>query len=639
MGGVTDGKTASLDAGSTPAQRRGVAEERAGRLSGAGPAKGGPALPWLVSAGLALLVLAVYARVAGHGFVNLDDAHYVSDNPRVLRGLTWEGVAWAFGTFQLANWHPLTWLSHMADVELFGLDPGRHHLVSVAFHAACTVLVFLVLRAATGATWRSAAVAALFGVHPLHVESVAWVSERKDVLSTLLGLLALAAWIRYVRRPSPGRYLPVAFAFALSLLAKPMLVTLPFLLLLLDFWPLGRLGARFGPGPAARGGSGQGHAAASAPESGKGRLAVPTASSPRSGGIGLGALLLEKAPLLALSAASSAVTWVAQSQGGATTAMESVPIASRVANAAVAYGFYLAKTFWPSGLAAFYPHPAIAGGGHPWWQVAGSLLLLAALSALALWRWRTQPWLAVGWLWYLGTLVPVIGLVQVGAQAAADRYTYVPLVGIFVAVVWAACELLDRLPWGRALAAAAGAAAVLAFAGVGWKQAGHWRDSISLHLHATRVTERNWVAWRALGDAYAEAGRLEEATAAHREALRILPGLAEAWHGLGVVAGRLGRHEEAIAHIEQALRIRPRYATAWLNLGSAQALLGRYPEAVAAFRNAVRDRPDDVRAWSSLGLAALRAGDVDQAVESERRLRELDPVRADQLRHRIESGR
>ena len=562
--------------------------------------------PWAIALGLSLLVLAVYWQVGGHAFLNLDDPYYVSENPVVQRGLTWEGIAWAFGGFHLANWHPLTWLSHMADVQVLGVSAGRHLAVNVVLHLLNTLLLFLLLRGATGRTWRSAAVAALFAVHPLHVESVAWVSERKDVLSTLFWLLATAAYLRYARRPGLLRYLPVAALLALGLLAKPMLVTLPFTLLLLDWWPLGRLGAEaeqpgFAPASPSR-------------------------------------LVLEKVPLLLLAAASSVVTYLAQASGGAVFQGLVVAPGQRLANAVVSYAGYLAKAVWPARLAALYPHPAIAGGGVPAWQVAAAALLLAAVSLLAFTLRRSRPYLLWGWCWYLGTLVPVIGLVQVGAQAMADRYTYVPLIGILVAAVWGVADLLEERRAVSWAAAVLGGAAVLACAWASSRQVAHWRDSISLHRHAVEVTDRNWLALRALGDAYTGAGRYPEAIAAHRQAIEILPGLAEAWHGLGVAYGQLGRHREAIGYFAEALRLNPAYAAAWNNLGSAHRNLGEYPEAVQCYRRALALRPDDPRAWANLGSVSLLVGDAAQAAESLARLRSLDPARATRLQRQIEEA-
>lgn len=545
---------------------------------------------WL-ALGLVILVAVIYAQARAFGFVNIDDQQYVYENPFVLRGLTWAGVTRAFGTFQASNWHPLTWLSHMVDVQLFGVEPGWHHAVNVVLHAANTVLLFLFLRRVTAATFRSAAVAALFAVHPLHVESVAWISERKDVLSAALFLLALHAYVSWVQRPSRRRQGLVAGLFALGVLAKPMVVTLPFVLLLLDVWPLERL------------------------------RDAPSRSERRSRIL---ALLREKVPLFALCAGACAVTFFAQRAGDATVALSDVPLSARLTNALLAYAGYLGHAAWPAGLAAFYPHPWLAGASVPAWQVAGAATLLIAASAIAAHERARRPFLLWGWCWYLGTLIPVIGVVQVGTQASADRYTYLPLVGIFVAVVWAAAEVLDRVRASSAIRWAAAVLPLVALALASRTQAAAWRDSVALHRHALAVTERNWNAWSGLGDALSDAGRTGEAIDAYREALGIYPRLATAWNGLGAAFGRVGAHAEAIAPLENAVRIAPRYADAWYNLGTAYGNLGEHAKAARCFRAAVEANADHARAWSNLAIASLALGDRATALESLRRLRQLD---------------
>jgi tetratricopeptide (TPR) repeat protein len=634
-GGAGDGATGAGEGGG---EVRPGARRAGGRSVSSGPWSRSP---WLPALALAALVIAVYARTWTFGFVNLDDLQYVVDNPQVLRGLTWNGTGWAFGSFHAGNWHPLTWLSHMADVQLFGADAGGHHLVSVLLHLANTLLVFAWLRGMTGAPWRSALAAALFAVHPLHVESVAWVSERKDVLSTLFWLLASMAWVRYARRPRPGPYLLSLALFAVGLLAKPMLVTLPFALLLVDVWPLGRLRRQAGAAPAPA--QPPSSRAPAGEERGR-EAALPAASSPAPGGEpGLtrrgdrafapatpARLVLEKIPFLLLSAASAAVTVLAQA-GTAVVGLARIPLGERVANALVAYVAYLADAFWPAGLSPFYPHPAVAGAGTPAWQAAGAALLLALLSAAAF-RWRRRlPALAWGWLWYLGTLVPVIGIVQVGVQARADRYTYVPLLGLCVAVAWGAAGLVERWPATRRAAGAVGAA-VLALAAAAWFQVGHWRDSVSLWTHALRVDEHNWQAWTGLGDALAEEGRFLEAVAAHEAAIRLHPGLASAWDGLGMANGRGGRVDVALAQFQEAVRLDPRRAASWYNLGTTHGRLGGHARAAACFREAVRLQPDFAKAWANLAVASLLVGDRAAALDAVQRLHALDPAAAETLR-------
>ncbi len=528
----------------------------------------------LVAVALAVVTLAVYAPVRDHAFVTIDDEHYLYGNRVVRAGLTPEGAAWAFRSTEVSNWHPLTWLSHMADVSIFGMDPGSHHLVSVAFHAANAILVFLLLFGTTGAFWPAAFAAALFAVHPLHVESVAWASERKDVLSVFLGLLALLAYARYARRPSPGAYAAVLLLFAAGLLAKPMLVTLPFAMLLMDWWPLARIAGADGPG-----------------------AAPPPVRVPAS------RLVLEKVPLFALSAASCVVTYLVQQRGGAMTAL---PLPDRAANAVVAFAAYLGKTVWPGGLAAIYPYPA---GGHPAWQVAGAAALLALATVAALLQWKRRPWLTVGFLWFAGTLVPVSGIVRIGAQAMADRYTYLPHIGLFVAAVWAGVELGTRFRVSRPVAAA-GLAVVAAFAIGARVQAGYWKDSVTLFSRTLELTSGNYLAAHNLGIALEDEGKLPEAALRYQEALRIQPFHAESHNNLGIVLARLGRSDEAIRHLREALRLSPGRPEPHNNLGLALARAGRLEEAVGHFREALRLDPGHEAARANLrfALESLGAG-------------------------------
>ena len=549
-------------------------------------------LRWVIAGLLAVGTLLLYLHVAQHAFLHFDDHHYVTENPWVRAGLTWPGLAWAFSTNHAANWHPLTWLSHMLDVELFGLSPGPHHVVNAVLHAANAALLFLALLRMTAAPGRSAFVAVLFAVHPLHVESVAWLAERKDVLSTFFGFLMLWAYARYAERPGARRYAAVVVLFALSLLAKPMLVTAPFLLLLLDLWPLGRVAGLSPP--------------ASGPH--------PQASWPAR------RLVLEKLPLLALSAASCAVTLVAQGGSGA-FAGDALGLGARLGNAALSYLRYLEKTLLPTSLAAFYPHP----GAIPLWQSMGSAVVLVAVTALALRLLRTRPWVAVGWLWFLGTLVPVIGLVQVGAQAMADRYGYLPLVGLFVVVAWEAEALLGRLRSGRA-ALWVGAVAVVAVLGVTtWRQILHWTDHETLFRHALAVTADNPRAHEILSGELVRNGKVEEAFLHARETTRLQPRNARVWYNLGVLLREAGRLDEAREALQEALRIDPGDGKAWANLGGVELQSGRTADAERAFREGVRAAPQDAMSWFGLGSFLGRAGQVPEAIEAYRESLRLDP--------------
>jgi hypothetical protein len=509
----------------------------------------------LVCAVLTAVVLAVYGQVGQHAFINYDDPDYVTANPHVRAGLTRAGVAWAVTTAHASNWHPLTWLSHMLDCELWGLRPGAHHLTSVVLHAINAMLVFTLLNGTTGALWASAAVAWLFALHPLHVESVAWVAERKDVLSTLFGLLALLAYGRYARRPDAKRYLVVVAVFALSLMAKPMLVTLPLVMLLLDVWPLRRR-----PLP-----------------------------------------VLEKIPLLAVAAASSLMTFAVGLRGGAVAAVDAVPFPTRLGNVLVSYVRYLWKTIVPTDLVIFYPRMALSG-----WKVVGAVTILVAISAVVARRGREHPWLPVGWLWYLVTLLPVIGFVQVGDQAMADRYTYLPLIGPFIMLVWTARKLARRATMPVAVV---GVTLLAACPVLTWFQVRHWRDSVALFTHATAVFPDSYVGQLQLGNALAEEGRFSDAIAHYSAALRVKPDLAEAHGNLGVLLARAGNTDDAIAEFTEAIRLKPESVDAHNNLGVVLAARGEYDRAIAHYAEALRLNPDHQSARANLAAAlAARNG-------------------------------
>jgi tetratricopeptide (TPR) repeat protein len=518
---------------------------------------------------LVALTAAAYAPVWRAQFVNYDDYHYVIENVHVATGLTPENVAWAVTAFAAGNWHPLTWISHQIDCQLYGLQPAGHHLTNVAWHAANAVLVLCVLFAMTGAPWRSALVAALFAVHPLNVESVAWVSERKSVLSTFFWLLTIGAYARYARQPQVGRYLLVALLLALGLLSKPMVVTLPCVLLLLDWWPLGR----WHP---------------DRPDAARQALA----------------LVREKLPLFALVVAAIVLTLSAQTGAGATSMLGHLSLGTRLGNAVASYAAYLAAMAWPVGLAPFYPHPRRFEVG----TVLLAALVLAALSALA-WRLRKAAAVPVGWLWYLGTLVPVIGLVQVGGQARADRYAYVPLLGVFIALAWG----FERVARPHARLVAIGAALVVGvLAALTFRQARYWGNSTALFEHANRVTSDNYVAYTTLGLVYHSQKRWEEAVRHFDRALQILPSLADTWAHRGLSLAKQGRLDEAIKSLERSIALNPRSAQAHNNLGIA--LRKRDPEAaIAHVRQALALDPDFAEAAVNLGAALWQRGQTAEA--------------------------
>jgi tetratricopeptide (TPR) repeat protein len=523
---------------------------------------------WAVAVVLAVVTLAVYAPVRGHGFVDYDDGEYVFANPHVQAGLSAESVAWAFTTMAVTNWHPLTWLSHMLDVQLFGLDPAGHHLVNVVLHAANAGLLLFVLNSLTGRLWPSALVAALFALHPLNVETVAWVAERKNVLCTFFTILALAAYGRYARRPGPGRYALVAAGMVLALLAKPMAVTLPLMLLLLDFWPLGRL-----------------------------RRATALR------------LCVEKLPLVVLAALSSAVTLQAHVQAGTVITVEHISAGARLANAVVSYLAYIGKLAWPARLGVFYPHRELTV---PIAQVAAAALVLLGVTAAVVRAASRAPYLAVGWLWYVVTLLPVIGIVQVGTQSMADRYAYVPAIGLFIAVAWAADSLAARRPAPRAWAAAAGVV-LCALAARTVRQVPVWQDSLSLFSATVAAVPDSWVGHYNLGNAYAAMDRQAEAEAEYRETVRLRPRFARAHNNLGNALDAQGRHEEAVAAYDEAIRSSPLMAEAHNNLGTALAATGRLEEAAAALRRAIGVEPRFAEAYVNLGVVLRRMGRLQES--------------------------
>jgi len=548
----------------------------------------------------------IYAAVGRYGLIKYDDARYVADNAIVAAGLTWRGVVWAFTAGYASNWHPLTWLSHMLDVQLYGMHFGGHHLTNVVLHIANTLLLFGVFQRMTGATGRSGFVAALFAVHPLHVESVAWVAERKDVLSGLFWMLTLWTYVSYVRQPRWNRYVLVALCFVLGLLAKPMVVTLPFVLLLLDYWPLGRMTPDLGAGP---------DRAGVTPSSLQLRVALP--------------LLREKLPLLALALASSVVTFVVQRQGGAVGGFDEYSFVHRVENALTSYVGYVWKMVWPARLGLFYPFPTSFAA----WQVITAAVILIGASIVALRAARRHPYLLVGWLWYLGTLVPVIGLVQVGDQAMADRYTYIPLVGLFLIVAWGvpalvagwlvcqrALEGLQR----TALVTAAGVV-IAALIVAARSQVRYWRDPIAMWQHTLQVTGENAFARNSLASFLIEAGRTAEAVPHLVEAVRIDPRFAGAYNNLGAALIQQGNGSEAIAHFAAAARLRPQYADAHYNLAMALARQGRLDHAIQELVEAVRLRPDQPMWHYRLARLYQENGNTELAVQHLERTLTLAP--------------
>lgn len=563
--------------------------------------------PWrqyLPITAILLLTAAVYAQVREFGFMPIDDPVYVSLNGYVRNGLNSQSVIWALTARAASNWHPLTWMSHMLDCGLFGLDAGRHHVTSLLFHLANTLLLFIVLKRATGAVWRSVFVAGLFALHPLHVESVAWIAERKDVLSTFFWLLTMLAYVYYAERPRVERYLLVAVAFALGLTAKPMLVSLPIVLLLLDYWPLRRIS------------------------------------------VGWKRLVLEKTPLFVLSLASCVVTVIAQHSGGAVQELSAYPLGVRLANSVVACVGYLAQMIAPTNIGPMYPHP---GDTLPAWVVIGSGLVLVALTAAAVALRRKMPYLIIGWLIYLVTLAPVIGLVQVGQQGMADRYTYVPLIGIFIAIAWAVREAAERGKAGRAALGTVGALIIVILSVMTLHQVGAWKDDDSFIRQMLDASNNHRLSRALEAKLLGQAGEPVDAERKMAELVRDYPGLPEARMGHGCTLAVLRRYDEAADELKQAIRLRPEYDEAYSNLGVTYenarrpeeglkwctkavemapevgqwhanlahvlAMLGRQDESISEYKRALEIRPDTPNAERSLGVLLYNNQDPAGAIE------------------------
>ncbi len=539
----------------------------------------------LVCLGLVAVTWAVFGQTLAHDFVNFDDHVYVYDNPLVIRGLSTEGIMGAFTHTHARNWHPLSTVSHMLDCQLYGLNAGGHHFTNVILHTISVLLLFLVLKKMTGGPLQSAFVAALFAIHPLHVESVAWIAERKDVLSAVFFMLTLAAYARYARAPSAPRYLLVALLFAFGLMSKPMLVTLPFVLLLLDYWPLGRIGGQ------------------------KSEV-----------GSRLRRLITEKIPLFALSALSCIATLLTQRQGP--NAIDQLPFLWRLNNSFVSYVTYIWQMLWPARLAVFYPHP---NDRLPLLEVTAAIAFLVGVSLLVTYLRRTKPYLVTGWFWYLGMLVPVIGFVQVGEQAHADRYTYLPQIGLYIMIAWTVSDLLlESTSRGhRALVGVVTAIAIVSLGVRGLGQASYWKNSETLWNHTLAVTGENDVAHNNLGFLFLRSGELDNAISEFQAALDIRFRNTETHYSLGaaLIQNNLGNAfartrlwDEAIDHLQEAVRLRPDYADAYFNLGSVLFQQGRIDQAIAQWQKALVIRPHDAEAHRNVASALRKQGNVKEAI-------------------------
>jgi protein O-mannosyl-transferase len=560
--------------------------------------------PWILALVLVVATIALYYPVSHHPFVNYDDDAYVTENAHVRSGLSWETIHWAFTTFESANWHPLTWISHALDYQMFQLDPGGHHETNVVLHVVNVLLLFWVLLRATGSAGPSLMVAALLALHPVNVESVAWISERKNLLSMLFFLLALGAYRWYARKPRAARYAAIAVLFALGIMAKPQVITFPFVLLLWDFWPLRRMFA-------------------GSEEASSGRM---VAAMP---GKSLSRLVLEKLPLFAICAASAAITVKAQRTAGAMSGLNWHPFSVRLENAIVSYVRYIAEAFWPSNLSQYYPHP---GNSLVLWQVIAALAILLAVTWLVL-AGRRQRYLLVGWFWFIGTLVPMIGLVQVGNQAMADRYAYLSFVGLFIMVCWGVVDWARLRHISRANLAAVGIVVLLALAVMTRRQISYWDDNVKLWSHAVAVTRDNYVAEDHLGGALLADGQLEAAMPHFYRAMAINPDDPDSNLNIGGYEQKQGNFAQAIAQYKRVIAATQGSlvlntgvrAKAFDNMGYAYREVGDLPHAQESFEAAVASDPQFAKAWIGLGLVEQKSGNVGSAIQAYSQAMKLQP--------------
>lgn len=542
---------------------------------------------------LTAAALIAFWRINQCDFIIYDDSTYVTENMHIRHGVTADAARWAFTTGYASNWHPLTWISHMLDIQIFGLKPQWHHLVNLLFHTINTLLLFIIFQQMTKEAWKSAFIAALFAVHPLHVESVAWVAERKDVLSTFFWMLTMAAYVRYADSSSIFRslstllsYIAALIFFVCGLMAKPMLVTLPFVLLLLDYWPL----RRFDP-------------------------YLPKKISR------LRPLLLEKIPFLVFAALSCVVTYIVQQKGGAVKTFEAFPLSERISNAFVSYVIYIGKTIWPTNLAVYYPHP----GARPLLQVLGAVVLLAAITITLVPASKRRPYLAFGWLWFAGTLVPVIGIVQIGSQAMADRYSYIPLIGLFIMMAWGIPEALKNLRYRREVFFASSSSIIVCLATVTWIQTGYWLNDITLYDHSMNVTGKNDIMLNNRGVAYAQLGNLKDSISNYNAAIEINPRYAEAFNNRGIAYEKLGDHTRAISDYDKAVETGRGNADIFNNRGIAYGNVGDHRHAIENFDKSIELDPEDTEAYFNRCIAHDNLGNHRQAIQDCGRAIEIQP--------------
>ena len=561
------------------------------------------ALTAVIVAALVGITLYVYLPVRNFDFVNWDDQLYLTENPNVQAGLNWRNLVWALTTTHSPYWHPLTWLTHMLDVTMFGMDAGWHHVTSMLIHIASTLVLFAALRRMTRETGKSAFVAAIFAVHPLHVESVAWLAERKDVLSTFFLMTTIWMYVRYVERPGAGRYVAIVVMYALALMSKPMVMTLPVVLLLLDWWPLGRWGA----GAGAETGAGSADPAY--------KHVIPAYKR----------LIMEKLPLFAMAGATAIATVIVQRRVGAVAGLDLLPLGARVRNALVGYVLYVWKTFWPTHLAAFYPFRS-----YPNWIIALAALALVSASGFAIACRRRWPYVTVGWLWYVVTVAPVIGLTQAGEQAMADRFMYVPIIGLLFIATWGGVSLLARFGLRRQSAVVMAIVLVAASAVTARAQTRFWADSHTLWAHALEVTDANAIAYENMGQALRERGQLAQAITSYQQALKLAPPHSPVYeatihNSLGLVLTREGKPDQAAEHFAEAVRLNPGFAEAQSNYGNALAAQGNFNEAIGHYRAALAIKPALTEALVGEGGSLVRLGRADEALTPYREALRIDP--------------
>jgi len=585
-------------------------------------------MPVLICLALAVLTVAAFIPIKDSGFISLDDDIYVYENTYIQSGLNANSIKQAFSSelAKVGHWHPLTWLSLMLDHQIFGLNPSGYHLVNLLFHVVNTLLLFLILRRMTKSLWPSAFVAALFAIHPLHVESVAWITERKDVLSTFFWMLTLGAYSYYVEHRGFRRYVFVLLFFTLGLLSKPMLVTLPFVLLLLDYWPLGRF-SEFKPIRAVQteilksAVSGRQKKKSRKKVTEKGVIrGVPevrkpaTPESPFKWTL-IYPLLLEKVPLFALAILSSIAAFLAAHSAGAVHTKD-IPLGVRIGNASISYVAYIGKMILPINLAVFYPHPNML----VLWQVLGAAFLLIVITAAVIRLFRDVPYLITGWFWYLGTLVPVIGIVQAGSQAMADRYTYIPLIGLFIVVAWGVEEILRRWGHRQELFVIVSALCILCLSILTWRQGEYWENSSTLFDHTLKVTENNWFIHNSRGSMYNKSGNYNQAIDDYNRAIAYKPDYADAYNNRGNAYSKLDNYSQAIEDYNKTIAFKPDYAEAYNNRGSVYHRRGEYAEAIDDYCKAIQIKPDDATfyinrsiAYEGLGNKNMAVGDLKKA--------------------------